>query len=84
MTLSDFITPGAACALSTTPKPVESDISTLRDWYERGLICSIAGPTSTSGNNLWFECLVLTDAGRVECGLEPIDKPKPKARTLFD
>ena len=84
----NFITPAAPCVVFT-PKPDESILVRLREAVTLGLLRSIAGPTATSGHNLWLECLVLTDvAGRVACGLEPLGMAAPKAvdphRSLFD
>lgn len=85
--LLNFITPGAPCALFS-PRPDEAVLVQLREAVTLGLLRSIAGPTSTSGNNLWLECLVLTDvAGRVACGLEPLGVLQTKVaspqRSLF-
>ena len=87
--LLDFITPAAPCVVFT-PRPDESILVRLREAVTAGLLRSIAGPTATSGNNLWLECLVLTDvAGREACGLEPLGVavpfvPPKKERSLFD
>ena len=50
-----------------------------------GLLAAPFGPTSVRGNNVWTELLVLTDAGRVACGLRPSAPvvPVAKQRELF-
>ena len=83
MKLSDFITSGAACGIMNT-RPIQSGVRQMRDWHGRGLIRLIGDAILVNDNDYWSECFILTDAGRVECGLEPIDKPKPTERTLFD
>lgn len=85
--LRHFEQHGSPCAIFT-PRPDEAILVVLREAVALGWLKSIAGPTATSGNNLWLECLVLTEqAGRIACGLEPVKtwtKPVDPQRSLFD
>ena len=84
--LRNFEHPGSPCAIFT-PKPDEAILIKLREYVSERLLKSVAGPTSTSGDNLWFECLILTDHdGRIAAGFEPVKtwtKPIDPQRSLF-
>lgn len=76
--LRQFEQCGSPCAMFS-PRPATLILKLLKRFVTDGLLRSIAGPTATSGDNLWFECLVLTDeAGREACGLKPIKVAKPE------
>ena len=82
--LKSFENHGAPCAVFTA-RPVEQTLVVLRSAVSGGLLRSIAGPTAISGNNLWFECLTLTDDGRRACGLWVATvAPREKQGGLFD
>lgn len=81
--LRRFAQPGSPCAIFT-PRPNQMMLAVLKRLASDGLIRSLAGPLAVQGDNLWFECVVLTDeSGRIAAGLEPIRPAKP-VRTLFD
>ena len=80
--LRDYITPTPPIAI-TRPAD-ERYLAALRTALRAGHLARADGLVPcVLGTTAWHQLLILTEAGRLAAGMEPI-RPAVKARTLFD